>query len=138
METHGARLQLQLSRLLCGVEQSDRGDKVGRLIQPLVPYMAQHSGRSIEAALGTRTRKEIKDRGRWKSDRSVLRYEQRARLHKSFHRLPAAYQAHALKLNEFLPKRQAWRLLRGAVQCCVQSWTKNSTSGFLVGWYHSV
>ena len=28
---HGTRLQLQLSRLLGGVEQSDRGDKVGRL-----------------------------------------------------------------------------------------------------------
>ena len=59
--------------------------------------MARHSGPSIDAALDTRTRKEIIDRGRWKSDRSVLRYEQRARLHKSFHRLPAAFQAYALR-----------------------------------------
>ena len=33
------------------------------------PYMARHSGPSFDAALASRTRKEI--RGRWKSDRSV-------------------------------------------------------------------
>ena len=46
--------------------------RLGDSTQPLVPYRARHSGPSIDAALGTRTRKEIKDRGRWKSDRSVL------------------------------------------------------------------
>ena len=70
----------------------------------VAPYMARHSGSSIDAALGTRTRKEIQDRGWWKSDRSVLRYEQRARLHKSFHRLPAAYQAYALRCENVLHK----------------------------------
>ena len=62
--------------------------------------MARHSGPSIDATLGTRTRKEIKDRGRWKSDRSVLPYEQRARLRKSFHRLPAPYQAYVLRMRK--------------------------------------
>ena len=49
--------------------------RLGDFIQSLVPYMARHSGPSIDAALGTRTRKEIKDRGRWKADRSVFRYD---------------------------------------------------------------
>ena len=58
---HGTCIQLQLSRLLAGVEQNDRSDKsLGNFIQPLVPCMARHSGPSIDAALGTRTRKEIK------------------------------------------------------------------------------
>ena len=78
--------------------------RLGDFIQPLVPYMAQHSGPSIDAALGTRTRKEIKDRGRLKSDRIVLRYEERARLHKSFHRLPAAYRACALQCEQHAAK----------------------------------
>ena len=41
-------------------------------------------------------------RGRWKSDSSVLRYEHWARLHQSFHRLPAAYQAYALRCENVL------------------------------------
>ena len=100
---HGTHFQLQLSRLLGGVEQNE-ASRLGDFIQPLVPNMAQHSGPSIDAALGTRTLKEIKGRGRWKSDRSVLRYEQRQRPHKSFHHLPAAYQAHALKCDNVLHK----------------------------------
>ena len=36
--------------------------KLGNFIKPLVPYMARHSGPSINAALGVRTRKEIKKR----------------------------------------------------------------------------
>ena len=67
--------------------------RLGEIVQPLVPYMARHSGPSIDAALATRSRKEIKDRGRWKSDRSVL-----------LHRLPAAYQAYALKCENVLHK----------------------------------
>ena len=59
--------------------------RLGDFTQTLVPYAAQHSDPSIDASLGPRTRKE--NRGRWKSGPSVLQYEQRARLHKSFHRL---------------------------------------------------
>ena len=71
-------------------------------VMKLVPYMARHSGPSIDAARSLRTRREIKDRGRWASDRSVLRYEQRARLARSFNRLPAGLQAHALKCEQNL------------------------------------
>ena len=123
---------------------------LGNFIQPLVPYMARHNGTSIDAAFGTRTRKEIKDRGRWKSDRSVLRYEQRARLHNSFHWLPAAYQAHALRcdnvlhkvtssrrsVNLFLPMRPrgAYFVVLSNVGCKVGRGIRQC--GFLVGWYN--
>ncbi len=60
----------------------------------MVPYEGRHSGPSIDAALGTRTRKERQERGRWASDKSQARYERRARLMQSFNRLPAALQAH--------------------------------------------
>ena len=59
----------------------------------VVPYQARHSGPSIDAALGTRTRKELKDRGRWKDDRSLRRYEQRARLMKSFNAASPSHRA---------------------------------------------
>ena len=49
--------------------------RLGDIVQPLVPYMARHSGPSIDAALATQHEQEIKDQGRWKSDRSVLRTE---------------------------------------------------------------
>ena len=71
----------------------------------LVPYMARHSGPSIDAALGTRnTERNIKDRERWKSGRSVFRHEHPARLHTSFHRLLASYQAYALRCESVLPE----------------------------------
>ena len=76
----------------------------GDLTQPLVAYKTRHSGPSIDAALCIRTRKEIKDGDRWKSDRSALRYERRALFHKSFHRLPATCRAYALKCENALHK----------------------------------
>ena len=123
--------------------------RLGDFIQPLVAYKTQHSGPSIDAALCTQTRKEIKYGDRWTSDRSVLRYERRVRPHKSFHRLPATYRAYALQRENILHKAisgstpvtkclpfgesvsaqaPAWRILRGAVQWCMQSWTKNSAA----------
>ena len=48
-------------------------------------------------ARGHRTRAEVKDRGRWRSDKSVLRYEQRARLGQSFQQLPARLRLHLLQ-----------------------------------------
>ena len=57
MEPHGTRLQLQLSRLLGGVEQSDRGDKVRRL-HPTTGAMHGKAQRTVDAALGTRTQND--------------------------------------------------------------------------------
>ena len=53
-----------------------------------VPYQARHSGASLDAARGLRSRAEIKARGRWASDRSVARYESKARVAESSDCLP--------------------------------------------------
>ena len=68
----------------------------------MVPYEARHSGPSIDAARLCRSRQEIKARGRWAQDRSVLRYEQRARLVRSFNELSAEQQALAERCEEML------------------------------------
>ena len=67
-----------------------------------VPYQGRHSGPSIDAALGVRSRSEIQARGRSKALASVLRYEQRARLLKTFNALPAALQSHCLECERRL------------------------------------
>ena len=67
-----------------------------RLGLTAVPYQARHSGPSIDAARGLRTRIEIKTRGRWSSDKSVLRYEKKARLMQSFNTLSDPLQLHAV------------------------------------------
>ena len=41
----------------------------------MVPYESRHSGPAIDVARGHRVRKEVKDCGRWKSDKPVQRYE---------------------------------------------------------------
>ena len=58
----------------------------------MVPYGARHSGPAVDVSRGLRTRQEVKERGRWKSEKSVQRYEQRARLSLSFSRLSVDLQ----------------------------------------------
>ena len=60
----------------------------------VVPYQARHSGASIDAAMGYRTRAELKARGRWQNDRSVVRYESRARLAESLDVLRGPLRRH--------------------------------------------
>ena len=62
----------------------------------MVPYQSRHSGPATDVARGHRDRAEVKDRGRWKSDKSVARYEQRARLGQSFQQLPPRAKSHLL------------------------------------------
>jgi hypothetical protein len=71
-------------------------------LPPIVPYKSRHSGPSIDMARGNRNRQEIRDRGRWKSEKSVIRYEQRARLAQSCQRLPASLQAHLDRCEQHL------------------------------------
>ena len=94
---HGKCLQLQQSRLLGGLEIMIQATKLGNFIKRLVPYMARHSGPSINAALGARTRKEVKDVGWWKSDCSV-----RATGAASQILPPSSYQAFALRCESVL------------------------------------
>ena len=66
------------------------------------PYEARHSGPAIDVARGFRTKAEVKERGRWKNDKSVQRYEQRARLAVTFRRLPLELQAHCRRCEDAL------------------------------------
>ena len=76
----------------------------------MVPYEARHSGPSIDSALGLRTRKEVQEQGRWSSDKSVLRYERKARLTMSLNKLTPAWRNYA----ETCESRLEALLLRGA------------------------
>ena len=49
-------------------------------IRRLVPYQARHSGVGIDLSLGHRSIPEAKDRGRWASDKSMMRYNKSAKL----------------------------------------------------------
>ena len=69
----------------------------------IVPYQARHSGPSIDAAKNLRDRAEIKARGRWVAEKSVSRYEQRARLVMGYNRLPPLLQSHLRDCERQLP-----------------------------------
>ena len=62
-------------------------------LQDIVPYQTRHSGPSIDRSRGDRTAEEVRKRGRWKSHRSVQRYEKAAKLAKTWSLLPAAIRA---------------------------------------------
>ena len=81
-----------------------------------VPYQARHSGPSIDAALGLRTREEIRARGRWASAKSVLRYESKARLGESVDRLPTATQGFLRQCEARLEDLFMGRILPSALQ----------------------
>ena len=52
-------------------------------IKRLVPYQARHSGASIDLCLQYRGLAETKSRGRWASEKSMLRYNKAAKLAQS-------------------------------------------------------
>jgi len=85
----------------------------------MVPYQSRHSGPAVDVARGSRTQPEVKDRGRWKSDKSVQRYEQRARLGQSFQQLPPRAKSH---LSECEAKLGA--LLLGRIQADELVWER--------------
>ena len=62
-------------------------------LEKATPYQARHSGPSIDLARGERTLPEVKARGRWLHDKSVTRYERRARLAVSLQRMSASKRA---------------------------------------------
>jgi hypothetical protein len=68
----------------------------------LVPYMTRHSMPSIERAAQERTLAEIMKRGRWRSTKSVNRYEKAGRLQQAFRKVPPKLQALALRCEKHL------------------------------------
>ena len=57
---------------------------VSRMGLKAVPYQARHSGPSIDRAQGARTQAECQKRGRWRSMKSLQRYEKHGRLNESW------------------------------------------------------
>ena len=66
----------------------------------LVVYQARHSGASADMSSRKRTLAEVKKRGGWKADRSVVRYEKGARLASTWSRHPGWLQSHAERCEE--------------------------------------
>ena len=148
---HGTRLQLQLSRLLGGVEQSDRGDKVGRRY-PTTGAIRGKAQRTVHRrrpghpnTKGSKGPKPMEIGPERASVRAAstapqivspsasglpsLCPEMRKRVAQGdfwFHSHQQCSNA-SLSVNQFLPRRP-----RGA-HCRMQSWTKNSAAWFPCG-----
>ena len=71
------------------------------MLQPVL-YQLRHAGASIDAASRLRSLEEIRARGRWAAATSMMRYEKHAQIGKTWHALPPAVQAHALKCEKRL------------------------------------
>ena len=89
---------------------------VSQLPLDLVPYQARHSGASLDAARGLRTRKQIMDRGRWRSQSSLLRYEKHARLAGSLASLEPVWRVYFEQAAELLEGLLCGRLGADALQ----------------------
>ncbi|CAK8994704.1 unnamed protein product [Durusdinium trenchii] len=62
----------------------------------MTPYQMRHSGPSIDRSRNLRSLLEVQKRGRWRSHKSVARYEKSARLAATFQMLPPPLQHHCL------------------------------------------
>ena len=59
----------------------------------LVPYQARHSGPSIDRSQNLRSHEETRKRGRWRHQKSMVRYEKAARLASTYCQLDAQMRA---------------------------------------------
>eukprot|EP00973_Karenia_brevis_P068349 9507587-Karenia_brevis.AAC.1 len=72
--------------------QFQQAAKILNLHPPPCLYQLRHSGASRDFQAGHRTLKEIKRRGRWKTDSSVRRYEKGGRITDQLQKLPVPLQ----------------------------------------------
>ena len=86
-----------------------------RLGVTVVPYQARHSGPSIASALHLRTRPEMRARGRWASEKSVMRYERPARLTESYLEMSEARRAHCARAKELFGQLIAGQIFPDAL-----------------------
>ena len=61
----------------------------------VVPYQWRHSGESLDVARRSRSLAEVQKRGRWKSHKSVMRYEKSGRMSLALQDLPRTLVDHA-------------------------------------------
>ena len=65
------------------------GEVVAELrVQNMVPYSLRHSGASWDATSGRRSLQGIQKRGRWKSHKSLVRYEKSGRIGVEYAKIP--------------------------------------------------
>ena len=62
----------------------------------IVPYQLRHSGPSIDRSRDCRTQAEVQKRGRWRTAKSLTRYEKHARMADLFLEMPARAQSKCL------------------------------------------
>ena len=68
----------------------------------ITPYQLRHSGPSKDRSRNSRSLLEVQKRGRWKSHKSVARYEKSGRLAANFQMLPVVLQQHCLAAESHL------------------------------------
>ena len=78
------------------------GQVVDCLGLDMTPYQLRHSGPSIDRSRNLRSLEEVQKRGRWKSHKSVARYEKSARLAANFQALLPSLQHHCLVAEQQL------------------------------------
>jgi hypothetical protein len=61
-------------------------------MEGVVPYQMRHSGPSVDRCRELRTSLEVQRRGRWKTIKSLLRYERAARMAREWHSYSARQQ----------------------------------------------
>ena len=61
----------------------------------MVPYEMHHSGPSHDRCLKLRSLLQVQKRGRWKSTRSLVRYEKHTRIQQQWNKLSPALKSHA-------------------------------------------
>ena len=92
----------------------------------LVPYQWRHSGASIDRALDLRPQDEVQKRGRWKTQKSMTRYERGARLSHTYSQYRADLKVMvdqceplfvAVLLGETLPAAVVLRKVVSEKQC---------------------
>ena len=78
------------------------GQVVETLGLDMTPYQLRHSGPSTDRSRNLRSLLEVQKRGRWRSHKSVARYEKSARLAANFQSLSPALQHHCLLAEQLL------------------------------------
>ena len=72
------------------------------LLPKIVPYQWRHSGPSADMQSRSRTIAQVQKRGRWQTQKSVLRYERHSRLGASWNSLGDKLRSHLLRCEKHL------------------------------------
>ncbi len=82
---------------------------VANELAPMVTYQVRHSAPSWERLHRRRSQTEIGKRGRWKTARSIARYEKHGQVTQTYHRIPILqrtfYEKCAKQLKDIVLRR---------------------------------